>query len=363
MLVLLTSFSPRIRGTNTDACLVEIHDAQGNFVWYARSIVYLYENPRVVLYEFRPGSNPYDDPFPSVYPEPLYNGELRSDTIYPVTMHDGTAALVSFSFDGQRAEECVLGKIQQRSSAVGDGLPESCSYIHENYRLTAYGLQRCLENPNCFATSIEIESSVTPRDSSGGGSPRGTETPTAMVTASGIGCTGPLFVVPGGEEKMEVLDTCGPKCGNGVRDEGEECDNNYLNSDNRECTSDCKLNVCGDGKILNDYVDTDAPDSLGDKLYQNYEECDDGNNIDSDGCDSQCNKENLCDAEDEFTCSVAGGGARWCCPKVTEECMLTECGTNWGACKPKIVKTVQEGESNLNIQWLDPNAGFPTESN
>jgi len=48
-------------------------------------------------------------------------------------------------------------------------------------------------------------------------------------------------------------------CGNGVKDGGEQCDNGTGNSDTGACTTDCKLNACGDGKV-----------------YAGQEQCDEG---------------------------------------------------------------------------------------
>ncbi|MBD3312876.1 PKD domain-containing protein, partial [Candidatus Woesearchaeota archaeon] len=57
-------------------------------------------------------------------------------------------------------------------------------------------------------------------------------------------------------------------CGNNVLEQGEECDDgNTMSGDG--CDSDCMLE-CGNGEI------------------EGAEECDDGNRIDDDGCDSQC---------------------------------------------------------------------------
>lgn len=64
--------------------------------------------------------------------------------------------------------------------------------------------------------------------------------------------------------------TGGPLCGNGVVDEGEACDDGNL-SDFDECTTNCLLNICGDGLV-----------------QANVEECDDGNNVSDDGCSSEC---------------------------------------------------------------------------
>lgn len=72
------------------------------------------------------------------------------------------------------------------------------------------------------------------------------------------------------------VDTMGiSKCGNGIVDAGEECDDSLAgNDDSRFCKSDCTLNVCGDGK-----------------LFVNWELCDEGPaNSDAYGslCGTQC---------------------------------------------------------------------------
>lgn len=62
-------------------------------------------------------------------------------------------------------------------------------------------------------------------------------------------------------------------CGDGVLDYLEECDNGLANSNTSDaCRTWCRIPKCGDG-----IVDT------GDK-----EQCDDGNTLDGDGCDSCC---------------------------------------------------------------------------
>jgi hypothetical protein len=51
-----------------------------------------------------------------------------------------------------------------------------------------------------------------------------------------------------GSGKTCTANTCqkSAMCGDNVTDVGEECDNGSANSDNSDCTSHCKLNVCGD---------------------------------------------------------------------------------------------------------------------
>ena len=61
-------------------------------------------------------------------------------------------------------------------------------------------------------------------------------------------------------------------CGDGVRDDGEDCDDGPKNADNAACTASCAVNVCGDGLIL---ADTEA--------------CDDGSkNADDAACTASC---------------------------------------------------------------------------
>ena len=67
------------------------------------------------------------------------------------------------------------------------------------------------------------------------------------------------------------------RCGDGqIQDRVEECDEGDENNDRKECSTDCKVTVCGDGTV---------------QLFNGEGEgevCDDGNNIDGDGCDSEC---------------------------------------------------------------------------
>lgn len=69
-------------------------------------------------------------------------------------------------------------------------------------------------------------------------------------------------------------------CGDYVVDAGEQCDEGTRNSDTlpNHCRTNCKLPVCGDGIFDNG--------ALGDIVFQ--EECDDGNQINSDGCRNDC---------------------------------------------------------------------------
>ncbi len=71
------------------------------------------------------------------------------------------------------------------------------------------------------------------------------------------------------------------KCGDGITQNIEECDKGAENSDSSDyCTSNCKKPRCGEG------------------IRQlAYEDCDDGNTIDGDGCSSTCKTESICCGE------------------------------------------------------------------
>lgn len=81
----------------------------------------------------------------------------------------------------------------------------------------------------------------------------------------------------GGESATCNLDCTLAACGDSKVNAtaGEECDRGAANSDDADCTSACKLNVCGDGK-----VDRVGPGR--------HEECDDGNQVETDGCSNGC---------------------------------------------------------------------------
>jgi len=78
-------------------------------------------------------------------------------------------------------------------------------------------------------------------------------------------------------------------CGDGMLDDGEECDDGEENADDGACTLDCKTAVCGDGLV-----------------QEGVEVCDDGNPDNSDACLD--------------TCEAASCGDKIVQPDMGEEC-------------------------------------------
>lgn len=70
-----------------------------------------------------------------------------------------------------------------------------------------------------------------------------------------------------------------PSCGDGVVKAPEACDSGANNGVNKTCTDTCKVATCGDGKVCNTSGCTSGPTG-------GQEECDDGNLLMSDDCDS-----------------------------------------------------------------------------
>jgi cysteine-rich repeat protein len=96
-----------------------------------------------------------------------------------------------------------------------------------------------------------------------------------------------------------------PYCGDGTLDPGEQCDDGN-NVDGDGCSAECIVEpFCGDGELNVDGETCDPPDAIfnvgdydiicrdnctfcGDGNLDPEEECDDGNNIDGDGCTGDC---------------------------------------------------------------------------
>ncbi len=92
----------------------------------------------------------------------------------------------------------------------------------------------------------------------------------------------------------------GARCGDGIAEEDEECDEDDANAWEARCQPDCTLNECGDG-----YVAPGQP-------------CDDANDVPYDGCD-QCVLTSCGNGktEDDEECDTGPGGDFRCTPFCT----------------------------------------------
>ena len=106
-----------------------------------------------------------------------------------------------------------------------------------------------------------------------------------------------------GDGDGDMTTTAGAECGNGIVEEGEQCDLGADNSDTGQCTSSCLIASCGDGLVYEGFEECDDGNAIqtddclnscesaycGDGfVHEGVEECDDGNDDEADGCSSQC---------------------------------------------------------------------------
>lgn len=99
----------------------------------------------------------------------------------------------------------------------------------------------------------------------------------------GVGPDGDEWVGPDADADPDVnVDGYIPYCGNGIRDDGEECDDGNF-EDIDDCTTACVAARCGDGIVRLHPAD---PGDL--------EQCDDANDVSGDGCEPNCRWSGTC---------------------------------------------------------------------
>ncbi|EDM79667.1 putative lipoprotein [Plesiocystis pacifica SIR-1] len=136
---------------------------------------------------------------------------------------------------------------------------------------------------------------------------------TLFVLGSATGCTGgdeetfSAGLEAGNLETEEDEGTdetpADPECGNGVVEDGEQCDFGDGNGETEGCTPECQIAACGDGYVHKQYEDCDdANDNQNDYclndctenvcgdgiVNEGVEACDDGNDNDNDDCTNLC---------------------------------------------------------------------------
>lgn len=128
-------------------------------------------------------------------------------------------------------------------------------------------------------------------------------------------------------------------CGDGELGDGEECDDgNEVDTD--ECTNICTDAACGDGIVQdgtdecddgNDIDDDDCTNSCtlpacGDGVLQAEEECDDGNDLDGDSCTNTCTPATCGDGIIEEGVEECDDGNMTDDDMCSNECMTPVCG-------------------------------------
>jgi uncharacterized repeat protein (TIGR01451 family) len=145
----------------------------------------------------------------------------------------------------------------------------------------------------CISMTVQVDPATLP------GTVIGNEATGVTNLCLSEGCTFSNLV------ETTVLADCdgAPECGDGVLDPGEECDDGN-NVDGDGCSANCTLEYCGDG-VLDPGEECDDGNNVdgdgcsadckveycGDGNLDPGEECDDGNNIDGDGCSANCTLE------------------------------------------------------------------------
>jgi cysteine-rich repeat protein len=95
-----------------------------------------------------------------------------------------------------------------------------------------------------------------------------------------------------------------PRCGDGIEDPGEDCDDGAGNSETGACRLTCQDATCGDGRVWAGVEACDQGEDNGDDagctaacedascgdglVWAGVEACDDGNQVEGDGCQADC---------------------------------------------------------------------------
>lgn len=162
------------------------------------------------------------------------------------------------------------------------------------------GISACSSNSTPEETSVVVVPATT--DAGGAGRSSGNEAPSApefVVDEPNVGGDG-----DSSSESTPDDDVISP-CGNGVRNEGEQCDDGNLDSGdgcNGQCNLEPNFECSAAGQACESTI------ACGDGQIGGAETCDDGNATSGDGCSASCL------VEADFGCSNDEGDASRCEP-------------------------------------------------
>ena len=179
-----------------------------------------------------------------------------------ITGARGTENALHLTFTGEPNQPYTVESAASVSGPWAEELDAQIDAVGTGYQVTIYRIKQGASIVDLLIARIEALEAETD----------------ALRELVDAGCSCPMTA----EEyvdlmaRVDALERAQPVCGNGVREAWEECDDgNTLDGDG--CSADCQLEAtCGDG------------------TREGSEECDDGNTMDGDGCSADCQLEANC---------------------------------------------------------------------
>jgi uncharacterized repeat protein (TIGR01451 family) len=216
-------------------------------------------------------------------------------TVNPSTVYPGATVQYTVNVNNPSAGAVTL-------NAITDVLPAGFSYVPGSTTGVATA-DPGISGPNLTWSgpfTLPAASTVSLQFNSTASTTPGNYLNNASATAVGSPVT------PSGPTAQVTVNPIPPLCGNGTLDPGEQCDDGNL-VDGDGCDSNCTLTACGNGIVTSgevcddgNLIDGDGCDSnctltgCGNGIVTGGEQCDDGNTIDGDGCSASCQVEVFC---------------------------------------------------------------------
>ncbi|CAI2370222.1 unnamed protein product [Moneuplotes crassus] len=250
--------------------------------------------------------------------------------------HDNVAAQLTGKLTSFQSGTCSLSLLQDDGADFKiNGVAEISNYGVQMFGTTSFNyVFNAFETYDLEIDWIDIQYGAALSLSWDCGSGSILIPPENYATASDVGIS-PLQVSAVCPDKYEqtpsTTDQCRPVCGDGYVISPEICDdNNTVSGDG--CSSDCTSVesrwICLGGSITTKSVCTECPQGYhqnnpsnptscvtqcGDGYQVGTEVCDDGNNVDGDGCKSDCSA-----IETSWACSGGSSAAKSVCTECTQ---------------------------------------------